>query len=243
MGNRWGDSGNSVRLYFGELQNHCRWWLSHETKRCLLLGRKVMTNLDSILKSRDITLPTKVRLVKAMVFPVVMYGCESWTVKKAEHRKIDAFELWCWRRLLRIPWTARRSNQSILKEICPGCSLEGLMLKLKLQYFGHLMRRVDSLEKTLMLGGTGGRRRSRRQRWDGWMASPTRWAWVWVNSGSWWWTGRPGVLQFMGLQRVGHDWVTELNWTDENINCSLNKDTGKILSHLRCSLNLKIPLT
>ena len=131
---------------------------SHEIKRRLLLGRKVMTNLDSIFKSRDITLPTKVRLVKAMVFPVVMYGCESWTVKKAEHRKIDAFELWCWRRLLRVPWTARRSNQSILKEISPGISLEGMMLKLKLQYFGHLMQRVDSLQ-TLMLGGVGGRRR------------------------------------------------------------------------------------
>ena len=128
---------------------------SHEIKRHLLLGRKVMTNLDSILKSRDITLPTKVRLVKAMVFPVVMYGCESWTVKKAESRRIDAFELWCWRRLLRVPWTARRSNQSIIKEISPGCSLQGLMLKLKLQYFGHLMRRVDSLEMTLMLGGLG----------------------------------------------------------------------------------------
>ena len=131
---------------------------SHEIKRCLLLGRKVMTNLDSILKSRDITLPTKVHLVKA-VFPVVMYGCESWTLKKAECRKIDAFELWCWRRHLRVPWTARRSNQSILKEINSWCSLEGLMLRLKLQYFGHLMRRVDSLEKTLMLGGIGGRRR------------------------------------------------------------------------------------
>ena len=137
---------------------------NHEIKRRLLLGRKVMTNLDSILKSRDITLPTKVCLVKAMVFPTVMYGCESWTVKKAERRKIDAFELWCWRRLLRVPWTVRRANQSILKEISPGCSLEGLMLKLKLQYFGHLMRRVDSLEKTLMLGGMGGRRRRGRQR-------------------------------------------------------------------------------
>ena len=137
---------------------------SHEIKRRLLLGRKVMTNLDSILKNRDITLPTKVRLVKVMVFPVVLYGCESWTTKKAEHRKIDAFELWCWRRLLTVPWTARRSNQSIVKEISPGCSLEGLMLKLKLQYFGHLMRRVDSLEKTLMLGGIGGRRRRGRQR-------------------------------------------------------------------------------
>ena len=132
---------------------------SHEIKRCLLLGRKVMTNLDSILKSRDITLPTKVRVVKAMVFPVVMYGCEIWTMKKVEHRRIDAFELWCWRRLLRVPCTARRSNQSILKEISPGCSLEGLMLKLKLQYFGHLMQRADSFEKTLMLGKIEGRRK------------------------------------------------------------------------------------
>jgi len=137
---------------------------SHEIKRHLLLGRKAMTNLDSILKSRDITLPTKVHLVKAMVFPVVMYGCE--TIKKAEHQRIDAFELWCWRRLLRVLWTARRSNQSILKEISPGCSLEGLMLKLKLQYFGHLMRRADSFEKTLMLGKIEGRRRGRqRMRW------------------------------------------------------------------------------
>ena len=132
---------------------------SHEIKRCLLLGRKVMTNLDSIVKSRDITFPTKVHLVKAMVFPVVMYGCESWTVKKAKRQRIDVFELWCWRRLLTVPWTARRSNQSILKEVSPGCSLEGMMLKLKLQYFGHFMRRVDSLEKTLMVGGIGGRRR------------------------------------------------------------------------------------
>ena len=137
---------------------------SHEIKRRLLLGKKVMTNLDRILKSRDIILPTKAHLVKAIVFPVVMYVCESWTVKKAEHRRIDAFEMWCWRRLLRVPWTARRSNQFILKEISPGCSLEGLMLKLKLQYFGHLMRRADSLEKTLMLGKIEGRRRRGRQR-------------------------------------------------------------------------------
>ena len=137
---------------------------SHEIKRRLLLGRKTVTNLDSIFKSRDITLPTKVCLVKAMVFPVVMYGCESWTVKKAERRRIDAFELWRWRRLLTVPWTARRSNQSILKEISPRCSLEGMMLELKLYYFGHLVRRVDSLEKTLMLGGIGGRRRRGRQR-------------------------------------------------------------------------------
>ena len=168
--------------------------------------------LDSILKSRDITLPAKVHLVKAMVFPVVMCGCESWTVKKAECWRIDAVELWCWRRLLRVPWTARRSNQSILKEISPGCSLEGMMLKLKLQYFGHFMDRVDSLEKALMLGGIGGRRRRGCRGWDGWMASPTRWPWVWVNSGRWWWTGRPDVLRFMGSQRVGYNWVTELNW-------------------------------
>ena len=140
---------------------------SHEIKRCLLLGRKVMTNLDSILKSRDITLPTKVCLVKTMVFPVVMCGCESWTVKKAEHPRSDAFELWCWRRLLRALWSARRSSQSILKEISPGCSLEGLMLKLKLQYFGHFMQRADSLENTLMFGGIGGRSRRgwQRMRW------------------------------------------------------------------------------
>ena len=164
MENRWGGSGKSVRLYFGGSKITADGDCSHEIKRHLLLGRKVMTNLDSILKSRDITLQTKVCLVKAMVFPVVMYGCESWTVKKAEHRKIDAFELWCWRRLLRVPWTARRSNQSILKEISPECSLEGLMLRLKLQYFGHLMWRVDSLGKTLMLGGIGGRRRRGWQR-------------------------------------------------------------------------------
>ena len=159
MGNRWVNSGNGVRLNFGGSKITADCDCSHEIKRLLLLGRKVMTNLDSILKGRDITLLTKVRLVKAMVFPVVMYGFESWTVKKAEHRRIDAFELWCWRRLLRVPSTARRSNQSILKEISPGCTLEGMMLKLKLQYFRHLMRRVDSWEKILVLGGIGGRRR------------------------------------------------------------------------------------
>ena len=184
---------------------------SHEIKRRLLIGRKVMTNLDSIFKSRDITLPTKICLVKAIVFPVVMYGCECWTIKKAECWKIDAFELWCWRRLLRVPWTARRSNHSILKEISPGCSLEGLMLKLKLQYFGHLIQRADSFKKIccwerLKAAGEGDDRG-----WDDWMASLTQWTWVWVNPMSWWWTERPGVLQSMGLQRVGHDWVTELN--------------------------------
>ena len=178
---------------------------SHEIKRHLLLGRKAMTNWDSILKSRDITLPTKVRLVKAMVFSVVMYECESWTIKKAEHRRIDAFELWCWRRLLRVSWNARGSDQSIFEEISPECSLEGLMLKLKLQYFGHLMHRTDSLEKTLMLGKIeGGRRRGwQRMRWlDGITDS--------MNMSlhklrGWWWTGRPGVLQSIGLQRVGHN--------------------------------------
>ena len=142
-----------------------------------------------------------------------MYGCEIWTVKKAEHQRIDAFELWCWRRLLRVPWTVRRSNQTILKETSPGISLEGMMLKLKLQYFGHLMWRVDSLEKTWCWEGLGAGGEGDDQGWDGWMASLTQWTQVWVNSGSWWWTGRPGVLRFMGSQRVGHDWATELNWT------------------------------
>ena len=185
---------------------------SHEIKSCLLLGRKAMTNLNSILKGRDITWTTKVHLVIAMVFPIVIYGYESWIIKKTERQSIDAFELWCWRRLLRVPWTSRKSNLTILKEISTEYSLEGLMLKLKLQYFGHLMRRVDSLEKTLMLGGIQGSKRRGDRGWDGWMASPTQWTWVWLNSGSWWWTGRPGVLWFMWSQRVGHDWATELNW-------------------------------
>ena len=184
---------------------------SHEIKRRLLFGRKVMTNLDSILKSRDITLPTKVRLIKAMVFPVVVYGCESWTVKKAEHQRIDAFELWCRTRLLRVPWTARRYNESILKEISPGCSLEWMMLKLKLQYFGHLMRRVDSLEKTLMLGGIGGRRKGDDRGWDGWMASPTWWTWVWVNSGSWWMDREAWHAIIHGVTK---SWTRLRDWTE-----------------------------
>ena len=185
---------------------------SHEIKRRLLLGRKVMTNLDSIFKSRDITLPTKVHLAKAMVFPVVVYGCESWTVKKAKCRRIDAFELWCWRRLLRVPWTARRSNQSILKEISPGISLEGMMLKLKLQYFGHLIWRVDSLEKTLMLGGIEGRRKRgwQRMRWlDG--------IWLDVHESEW----TPGVGDGQGglaccdsWGRKESDMTERLNWTE-----------------------------
>ena len=164
-----------------------------------------MTNPDSILKSRDITLPTKVRLVKAMVFPVVMYGCESWTIKIAENRRIDVFELWCWRRLLRVPWTARRSDQSVLKEISPEYSLEGLMLKLKLQYFGHLMQRTDSLEKTLMLGGIGGRRRRGRQRMR-WLAGITDSMDMSLSMAQEMVKDRkPSVLQSMGSQRVGHD--------------------------------------
>ena len=153
---------------------------------------------------------TKVHLGKAMVFPVVMYGCESWTIKKAEHWRIDAFERWWWTGLLRVPWSARRSNQSILKEISPGCSLEGLMLKLKLQYFGHLMRRTDSLENTLILGKVE-REEGDVRGWDGWMASLTWWTWVWASFSSWWWTGKPGMLQSMGSQRIRHNWATELN--------------------------------
>ena len=166
---------------------------------------------SSILKSKDITLPAKVRLVKAMVFPVVMYRCESWTVKKAACWRIHAFELCRWRRLLRVSWTARRSNQSILKEISPEYSLEGLKLKLELQYTGHLMRRVDSLEKTLMLGGIGGRRRRGEQRKKWLDGINNSWAWVWASSRSWWRTVKPGVLQSMGSQRVRHNWATELN--------------------------------
>ena len=185
---------------------------SHEIKRCLLLGRKAITKLDSILKSRDITLPTKVCLVKAMVFPVVKYGYESWTIKKAECQRIDAFELWCWRRFLRVPWTARRSNQSILKESVLNIhwkdwcwSWNSNTLATSCEELTHL--KSPWCWERLKVGGEGDDRG-----WDGWMASTTWWTWVWVGSRSWWWTGKTGVLQSMGPQRVGHNWATELNW-------------------------------
>ena len=224
MVNRWGNSGNSDRLYFWGSKITEDGDCSHEVKRHLLFERKAMINLDSILKSRDSTLPTKVCLVKAMVFLVVMYGCESWTIKKAERWRIDSFELWCWKRLLRVSWTARKSNQSILKEISPEYSLERLMLKLKLQYYGHLMQRTDSLDKTLMQGKIeGGRRREwQRMRWlDGITdlkdMSLSKLCDLLMDR-------ETGVLQSMGSKRVTHDWWTELNWT-----ISLMCNTGMIL--------------
>ena len=247
-----GKETETGRFYFLGLPNHCGWWLQPWNWKMFAPWKKSYDQPRQHTKSRNITLPTKVRLVKTMVFPVVMYASESWTIKKADRRRIDAFEPWCWRKLLRVPWTARRSNHSILKEIGPEYSLEGLILKF--QYFGHRMQRNNSLEKTLMRGKisckyqswifvgrtdaeaeapilwppdvielthwkrpwcweklkVGGEEDDRV--WDGWMASPTRWTWVWVNSPSWWWTGRPGILQSMGSQRVGHDWATELKY-------------------------------
>ena len=185
---------------------------SHEIKRHLFLGWKTMKNLGSILKSRDITLPTKVHLVKAMVFPVVMYECESWTIKKAEYRRTDAFELWCWRRLLRVPWTARRSNQSILKEVTLNIHWKDWCWSWNSNTLATWCKELTHWKRPWCCERlkVGGERDDRG--WEGWMASPMWWTWVWVGSGSWWWTGRPGMLQSMGSQRVGHDWANELNW-------------------------------
>ena len=214
MANRWGTVETVTAFIFlgSKITVDGDWSL--EIKRRLVLGRKAMTNLGSILKSRDVTLPTEVHLLKAMIFSIIMYGCEIWTIKKAEHQRIDAFELWCWRRLLRVSWTAGRSNQSILKEISPeysgknGCwSWNSNTLATSCKELAH-WKKLWCWEE-LGAGGEGDDRG-----WDGWMASLTRWIWVWVRSRNWWWTGRPGVLRFMESQRVGHDWVTELNWTE-----------------------------
>ena len=218
MANRWENNGNSDRLYFLGLQNHCRWWLQPWNKKTLAPWKKSYDQPGQCIKKQrhyfankdPYTLLTKVHIVKAMIFPVVMYGCESWTlIKNAEGRRVDAFKLWCWRRLLRVPWTARRSNQSILKEINTEYLLEVLMLKLKLQYFGHLMQRTDSFEKTPMLGKLKAGWKGDNRGWDGWMASPTQWTWVWASSRRWWRTGKPDMLQSMKSQRVGHEWATE----------------------------------
>ena len=212
MANRWGNNGSSDRLYFMGSKITADGACSHQIKRYLLLGRKAMTNLDIILKSRDITLQKKVHLVKAIVFPVIRYACGSSTIKKCECWRIDAFGLWCWRRLLRVPWTARRSTQSILKEISPEYSLKGLILKLRIQSLATWCEELTHCKRhwcweKLKAGGEGDDRG-----WDDGMASLTQWTWVWANARNWWWTGKPGMLQSMGMQRVGHYWETELNW-------------------------------
>ena len=212
MANRWGNN-ESDRLYFLGLLNLADPDCSHEIKICLLLGRKAMTNLESIIKSRDTTLPKKVCLVKAMVFWVVMYGCESWTIKKAEHRRINGFKLWCWRRLLRVPWTARRSNQSTLREINPGVHWKDWFWSWDSNTLATWWEELTHLERPCCWGRLKAEGEGDDRGCDGWVASPIQW-WVWVNSGSRWWTGRPGMLQSLGSQRVRHDWVTELNWTD-----------------------------
>ena len=207
MANRWENNGNSDRLYFLGLQNHCRWWLKPWNEKMFAPWKNSYDKPRQHIEKQRHHFAKKVHIVKVMVFPLVMYRCESWTIKKAECQRADAFKLWCWRRLSRVPWTAGRWNQSILKEINPEYSLEKLMLKL--QYFGHLMWTADSQEKILMLGKFKGRRRRGDRGWDGWMASPTHWTWVWANSRRWWKTGKPGVLQSVGSQRIGQDWVTE----------------------------------
>ena len=220
-----GETMETVRDYFLRLQNHHRWWLhSHEIKRLLNIGRKALTNLDSVLKSRDITLLAKEQIGKGTDFPTI--HARMWELDHKEHWRTDAFEL-CWRTLLRVPWTPRRSNQSILKEINPEYSLEGLMLKLKLQYFGHQIQRADSLEKTLMLGKIEGRRR--RGEMVGWhhQWTITQWTWVWLNSGRWWRTGKPGLLHSMGLQRIGNNWAAEQQQieTTSRFFCPVHTDT------------------
>ena len=220
MANRWGNNGNSERLFLGGHKITADGDCSHEIKRHLILGRKAMTSLDNILKSRDITLLTKVRLVKAMVFPVVMYGCESWTIKKTEHWRIDAFELRCWRRLLRVPWTARRSNQSILKEISLNIHWKDWCWSWNFNTLATWCEELTHWKRPWcwerQKAGVEGDDRG----WDGWMASLTQWTWVWVGSGSWWWTGKSGLLQSMGLQRIRHNSASELNWTDWQISSS-----------------------
>ena len=205
MANRWGNNENSERLYFWGLQNHCRWWVQPWSKKMLAPWKKRYDQPRQHIKKLRHYFADKGLSSQSCGFLLVMYGCESWTIRKAEHWRIDAFGFWCWRRLLRVTWTARRSTQSILKEISPEYSLERLMLKLKLQFFDQLMQRTDSLEKTA-LGKIEGRRRRGKREWDGWMASPTQCTWIWAKSGSWWWPGKPGVLQSMGSQRI------ELNW-------------------------------
>ena len=227
MADRWENNGNSSRFSFLRLQNHCRSWLYPWNSEMLAPWKKSYYQARQHSKKQIYYFANKGPFAKAMVFPLVTHVCESWTIKKAEHRRTDTSELWCWRRLLRVPWTARRSNQSIVKEISPEYSLEELMLKLILQYFGHLLQITDSLEKTLMLWKiVGGRRRGNRG-WDGWMASPTQCTWVWASSGCWWWTGKPGELQSTGSQRVRYNWVrktesdtTEFRklWTELNAN-------------------------
>ena len=212
-----GNNGNSESLYFLGLQNHCRWWLHHEIKRRLFFGRKATTNLDSILQSRDITLRTKVCLVKAIFFPVVMYGCESWAVKKAERWRIDAFELWCWKWLLRVPWTAQKSNQSILRKSILNIHWKDWCWSWNPNTLATWFKELTHWKRPwcwerLKAGREGGDRGL-----DGWMASLTQWTWDWASYRSWWWTGRPGVLQSTGSQRVRQDWATEQRWKGEGL--------------------------